>query len=241
MNTIESRKNIGFPSRQEQWCESPALYDDHTLKIAGHPVMEDWEQGYMDMLASIASSNGGKVLELGYGMGLSAAAIQAHPIESHFVIECHPDVVRKAVTDFKVAIDLSKMHVYSGFWQDVTPTLASGTFDGILFDTYPLREEEIHGNHFWFFKEAFRLLKPGGILTYYSDEAITLPESHVQKLIDAGFKRKDINLQVCEVHPPADCEYWQAHSIVAPIVRKAAAPRLSLVNRRRRETVEGCR
>ncbi|MEJ0073299.1 MAG: class I SAM-dependent methyltransferase [Candidatus Saccharibacteria bacterium] len=239
MDTVESRKKIGFPSKQEEWCESPALFDEHTLRIAGHPVMEDWEQNYMDMLGSIATSGGGKVLELGYGLGLSAAAIQAHDIESHFVIECHPDVIRKAVTDFKVAIDMSKMHVYSGFWQDVTPTLASGIFDGILFDTYPLREEEIHGNHFWFFKEAYRLLKPGGILTYYSDEALHIPPSHVQKLVDAGFRRRDVSFQVCDVNPPADCEYWQANTIVAPIVRKAPTVRLPLVSRRHRETVKG--
>jgi guanidinoacetate N-methyltransferase len=239
MDTVETRKNIGFPSKQEQWCEAPAIYDEHTLRIAGHPVMEDWEQNYMDVLGVIAAGAGGRVLELGYGMGLSSAAIQAHDIDSHIVIECHPDVIRKAVTDFKPSIDNGKMHVYSGFWQDVTPTLASGIFDGILFDTYPLKEEEIHGNHFWFFEEAFRLLKPGGILTYYSDEATHLSDPHVQKLVDAGFKRKDIAFEICEVVPPADCEYWQASTIVAPIIRKAPEKKsLNPIQLRRRDSVK---
>jgi guanidinoacetate N-methyltransferase len=220
MDTVQSRKNIGFPSRQEEWCEAPAVYDEHTLRIAGHPVMEDWERGYMDMLAAIASSNEGNVLELGYGMGLSAASIQAHNIKSHFVIECHPDVVKKCVSDFRAAVDGGKLHVYSGFWQDVTPTLQSGIFDGILFDTYPLKEEEIHGNHFWFFREAHRLLKPGGVLTYYSDEVNSLSEPHIAKLMEAGFQKHNIDFRVCEVTPPADCEYWQAPTIVAPIIRK---------------------
>ena len=127
MDTVESRKKIGFPTELQEWCEAPAQYDDHTLKIAGHPVMEDWEQGYMDMLAIIATSKGGRILELGFGMGLSAAAIQAHDIETHVVIECHPDVVRKAVTDFRAAIDTGRLHVYSGFWHEVTPMLASNS------------------------------------------------------------------------------------------------------------------
>ncbi len=238
MDTVESRKKIGFPTAQEQWAEAPAIYDEHTLRIAGHPVMEDWEQGYMDMLGAIAASKGGRVLELGYGMGLSSTAIQSHPIDSHIVIECHPDVIKKAVSDCKPALDNGRMHIYSGFWEDVTPTLASSIFDGILFDTYPLKEEEIHGQHFWFFKEAYRLLKPGGILTYYSDEATHLSKPHVQKLVNAGFRRKDINFRICQVNPPVDCEYWQDQTIVAPIVQKAPERRLPFVQRRRRETIK---
>lgn len=239
MDTIQSRKDIGFPSEKEEWCEAPAVYDEHTLRIAGHPVMEDWEQNYMDKLGVIAASNGGRVLELGYGMGLSAGAIQSHPISSHIVIECHPDVVHKCITDFKPAIDSGRMHIYSGFWQDVTPTLASGIFDGILFDTYPLKEEEIHGNHFWFFKEAFRLLKPGGILTYYSDEVDSLSEPHIARLVDAGFRRRDISWDICDVRPPEDCEYWQAPTIVAPVIRKMGYSRTLLpIRGGRRETVK---
>jgi guanidinoacetate N-methyltransferase len=226
IDTVETRKQIGFPTRQEEWCEQPAQYDEHTLRIAGHPVMEDWEQNYMDMLGAIAASQGGQVLELGYGMGLSSGAIQSHDIDSHIVIECHPDVIQKCVSDFRAAFDNRRMHLYSGFWQDVTPNLADETFDGILFDTYPLREEEIHGNHFWFFKEAFRLLKPGGVLTYYSDEVDHLPKPHVDKLVEAGFRERDIAFDVCGVVPPADCEYWQASTIVAPIIRKAPATRV---------------
>jgi guanidinoacetate N-methyltransferase len=239
MDTVKSRKSIGFPSRQEEWCEAPAVYDEHTLRIAGHPVMEDWEKNYMDMLAAIAASKGGTVLELGYGMGLSATAIQTHNIGSHVVIECHPDVIQRCISDFKPAIDRGGMHIYSGFWQDVTPTLQPNLFNGILFDTYPLDEKEIHANHFWFFKEAFRLLKPGGILTYYSDEATGIEGLHRKKLLEAGFRDKDIKFDICSVSPPDDCEYWQDSTILAPIIRKAPALRVYSMRRRFREPVKG--
>ncbi len=204
----------------DHWGHAPAIYDAHTLKIADRDVMEDWEQGYMEHLASIATANGGAVLELGYGMGISAAAIQAQDISSHTIIECHPDVVRRCVTDFKEAFIDSSMRLYTGFWQNVTPTLRSEIFDGILFDTYPIKEEEHIGPHMWFFEEAFRLLKPGGILTYYSDEATHFKPMHLDRLASAGFTEEGIGLELCEVSPPEGCEYWQEDTIVVPIVRK---------------------
>ncbi len=36
-----------------------AMFPDGNLSIAGHSVMEDWEDSYMPELAQIATSNGG--------------------------------------------------------------------------------------------------------------------------------------------------------------------------------------
>jgi guanidinoacetate N-methyltransferase len=221
MFTVKTRITIGFPKRRIDWAKARAVFDKHALRIAGHPVMEDWENGYMRSLAKIASSNGGKVLEVGYGLGLSARAIQDNGIKNHYIIECHPDVVARSVKDLRENISKNTVHVLSGFWEDITPMLASKSFDGILFDTYPLSEEEIHGNHFWFFEEAHRLLKPGGVLTYYSDEAKGFSQKHLAKLKNAGFRNANINYKICKVNPPKNCEYWQDNTILAPIVKKS--------------------
>lgn len=220
LDTIQSRIQIGFPKQKKDFAKSPAIYSKHTLKIAGHPVMEDWELPYMKKLATIATSNKGTILELGYGLGLSAKAIQSKEISSHYIIECHPDVIAKCIKDFHTAIRNNRLHIVSGFWQDITPLLADATFDGILFDTYPLSEEEIHSNHFWFFDEAYRLLKSNGILTYYSDEVSHFSKKHLDKLKAAGFKKENINFEICEVDPPEDCEYWQSKTILVPIIKK---------------------
>lgn len=220
IKTVLSRMKIGFPKDKSAWTRAKAVYSKHTLKIAGHPVMEDWENGYMKKLAEVATSKKGTILEVGFGLGLSAKAIQAKDIKTHYVIECHPEVIKKCENDFKKAIRNGRLHVLEGFWQDVTPILKKNTFDGILFDTYPLKKAEIHSNHFWFFKEAHRILKPGGVLTYYSDEEIEISPKHLQKLLDAGFKKKNIKFEICKVDPPKDCEYWQAKTMVVPIVTK---------------------
>ena len=221
LDTVKTRLEIGFPGKMEDFAKAPAIYDKHTLHILDHPVMEDWEKPYMERLADIATENGGDVLEVGYGMGISARAIQSHPIKSHSIIECNLGVAAKCLEEFPDAIASGKIKVLNGFWQKITPILGSETFDGILFDTYPLTDKEIHSNHFPFFVEAHRLLKPGGVLTYYSDESEKFSESHLATLFKAGFKKEDISSEICPVEPPEDCQYWQDKTIMVPIVRKS--------------------
>lgn len=213
--TVESRKSIGFKNRSA-WKEARATFDEHTLKIQGHPVMEDWEDGYMKTLAHIASYRGGVILEVGFGMGISASYIQKHPIDKHIIVEANRDVYKELLLFAKN----SRHPVYPlfGFWEEVTSMLSDGSITGILFDTYPLAENEIHKNHFPFFKEAHRLLANGGTLTYYSDEIEDFSDTHLKFLEEAGFKK--IDKVICSVTPPTNCEYWTSKTILAPKIEK---------------------
>ena len=214
--TFRNRLRIGFSYCYDKWKNSPVSCNGHNLKIENHPVMEDWEDNYMKELAGIVCARGGDILEVGFGMGISAGYIQKHDISSHTVIEANGSIYGDLLSFARSASHPVKP--LFGFWQEVVPNIRTGSFDGILFDTYPLTEEEVHKNHFFFFKEAYRLLKSGGILTYYSDEIDRFSPEHLKKLREAGFR--NIDSRVCLVNPQKGCEYWQSDRILAPIITK---------------------
>jgi len=214
--TLQERLVIGFDGVKDRWKAAEAEFDQDTLTILGHPVMERWEDGYMRTLAEIAGRNKGRVLEVGFGMGISAGYLQEQAVAEHWIIEANAGVL-EAGRAF-AAKATSPVTLLHGFWEDIVPKLANASFDGILFDTYPLSAEEVHKNHFTFFREAHRLLKPGGVLTYYSDEVSGFSPEHLRALRVAGFAA--IDGAVCAVEPPADCKYWTSKTILAPIVTK---------------------
>ncbi|MDO8183660.1 MAG: class I SAM-dependent methyltransferase [bacterium] len=215
--THKTRLAIGF-SNPESWKKASAIFDEHTLKICGHPVMEDWEVPYMKELAKIATSKGGVILEVGFGMGIAASFIQQADITNHIIVEANHEVAERARLFSKTAN--STVEIKEGLWEEVIDQIPNNSVDGILFDTYPLSESEIHQNHFSFFKSAFKKLKIGGILTYYSDEIKSYHSNHWQKLIEAGFSKNNIKSKIIDVNPPADCQYWYSKTILAPIVIK---------------------
>jgi guanidinoacetate N-methyltransferase len=129
--TYKNRLNIGFVSDYSRWREAPAQFSNHALEINGHPIMEDWEAEYMRVLADIACSKGGIILEIGFGMGISARFMQSHNIDEHLIIESNRDVF-KTLTDF-AAISPTTIRPLYGFWQELTPSLLSGSLNGILF------------------------------------------------------------------------------------------------------------
>ena len=180
--------------------------------------MESWETPYMQKLARIATQSGGTVLEVGFGMGISSRFIQRYKVQHHIIIEMN-NVVAQRATEFAKR-SARPVTVLEGFWEDVIRKIPDDSVDGILFDTYPLRESEVHKNHFPFFRIAYRKLKPGGTFTYYSDEIEDFHTKHIEKLVKAGFKRRNIDSVVVAVRPPKHCLYWKSNKILAPIIKK---------------------
>ena len=205
--------------------------------IGDQEVMAAWERPYMKVLAAIAcrlpytqlpaNRRAGKVLEVGFGMGISADYIQKHKPQEHVIIEAHPEVYAKAVEwareqRQKAAARWEKppnIHVIHGFWEDVVPKLRSNYFTGILFDTYPLSFKEVHRNHYPFIPHAHRILATDGVFTYYSDEIDTLSRRHQKALQEAGFIW--IGGEPVRVKPPKECKYWKHQMVVAPFMLKS--------------------
>lgn len=207
---------IGF--KKNDWKDAKANFTKHKLKILGEPVMEDWETPYMKELSDIACKNGGTILELGYGMGISANFIENNKIKKHIIIEANHDVAEMAREFAKES--KHEVVVLEGLWEDVINKVKNNSVDGILFDTYPLSDKELYQNHFFFFPYAYKKLKKNGMFTYYSDEIKDFGVIHLKKIKEAGFNLKQVNKKIVSVNTPPNCEYWKANTFLVPIIIK---------------------
>jgi protein arginine N-methyltransferase 2 len=94
-------------------------------------VMMDWEDSIMQTSANYVCQNGGDILEIGFGMGISANYIQANSINSHTIVEIHPDILNKA---YEWAEGKDNVNVVAGDWYSSLSVL--GTYDGIFYDAF---------------------------------------------------------------------------------------------------------
>ena len=222
---------------KQDWNKAEPTFTDGNehLMIFGKPVMERWETPLMYKLAEIVTSRGGRVLEVGFGLSISASRIQSFDIDEHVIIEGN-NIVFDQLEKWSSTAP-RPVQCLRGLWQDIAPTLPDGTFDGILYDAYALSEETFHTHYFDFIKgHGYRLLKPGGILTYcnvssadelmktgkYSDIGKLFQETQLPYLLEAGFVKENITIEAFPVSPPPECRYYSCHQAIAPTIVKPA-------------------
>lgn len=98
-----------------------------------HCVMHVCETSIMKKQAEIATKNGGNILEVGFGLHISADFITSNPnVTSYTVIEIHPEQYERALEWAKTKT--IPIRVILGDWIDVLPLL-NEKFDGVFFDT----------------------------------------------------------------------------------------------------------
>ena len=122
-------------------------------------VMMDWEDELMSASAAYVTENGGDILEIGFGMGISAGYIQSHSINSHTIVENHPQIIPKAI---EWASNKSNVTIVSQSWYDVKESL--GTFDGLFYDTYD------DGDSIYFSSSLSELTRNGTKVTWWNNE-----------------------------------------------------------------------
>ena len=111
---------------------SDGIYITETMNM-GDAVMHIGEKELMKELANLVTKNGGHILEIGFGMHLSADEIQLKEnVRSHTIIEVHPEVYKKALDWSK---NKPNTKIILGDWIDIIPKLNS-KYDGILHDTH---------------------------------------------------------------------------------------------------------
>ena len=132
--------------------------DGRLLDQDGRAVMMDWEKPIMDKSAEIICRNGGRVLNVGFGMGIIDTAIENYPIQEHWIIEPHLDVFTKMMDDgWHLKPHVKILH---GDWQWFMKYLPK--FDGIYIDTWDEEVDDFHRN-------VPNMLKPNGIYSYFNN------------------------------------------------------------------------
>ena len=163
--------------------EDKIYYEDSGMTLE---VMMNWEDDIMKASADYICGNGGDILEIGFGMGISANYIQANSINSHTIIENHPQIIEKA----KVwAEGKSNVTIIEGDWHDVKDSLS--TYDGIFYDTW--------GEEDWsrFATALSPLTKSRTKVTWWNNniDASTIHD------IDG------VEYEVINVNPPSNCYF----------------------------------
>ena len=93
-------------------------------------VMMNWEAPIMEKSAEFICHNKGDILEIGFGMGICSDYIQAQGVNSHTIVEIHPQIIERLNT---WASGKSNVTDVEGDWDSVS---GLGTYDGIFIDTY---------------------------------------------------------------------------------------------------------
>lgn len=178
-DTTQSDLNMNMPASHEP-CTKPDYLQHQNVRYNAantllldnddDAVMMEWERPLMNAHADILTHNNGttkhnkkRVLNIGFGLGIIDTALQTYEPSLHIIIEAHPTVYQKMISDGWDA--KPNVRICFGRWQDELPKLIDEgiVLDGIFYDTY--------GEHFTdledFHEMMVRVLsKPDGIYSF---------------------------------------------------------------------------
>jgi len=155
---------MSYISSSLKFYNNKIVVEDTGSDYNGIEVMMDWEDSIMSASAAYVTQNGGDILEIGFGMGISANYIQSHSISSHTIIENHPQIITKAV---EWASGKSNVTIISRSYQDIIGSL--GTYDGIFYDAFG--DENVNN----FSSSLSSLTKSGTKVTFFWQNDDTEP------------------------------------------------------------------
>ena len=168
--------------------------DDKITTNDGREVMMSWETPIMEKSAEYICESKGDILEIGFGMGICSDYIQAQGVNSHTIVEIHPQIIEK----LKIwAEDKDNVIIVEGNWNDVELEI----YDGIFIDTY--------GDEDWKKFKSFALVKgkEGAKVTYWNSKA---EENNEYSFDNISFE------QVLTI--PDDNEYFTSNTYYMPRV-----------------------
>ncbi|KAF9287801.1 hypothetical protein BGZ74_001006 [Mortierella antarctica] len=160
--SADKKKQEDVPNAE--YLAQPLQYTDdgdRLLDADKNGVMMGWELPLMIRHAEVISpSEGLRVLNVGFGLGLIDKELQKRSPAQHTIIEAHPDVYAKMLRD---GWDKKPgVKILFGRWQDVVDQLE--VYDGIFFDTFGEFYEDLRSFH----EIVPNHLEEGGIYSYFN-------------------------------------------------------------------------
>lgn len=126
--------NMEYQNKNLIFESNSIYYLDETSPTGKREVMMSWEDNIMSASAKYVAENGGNILEIGFGMGISANYIQSYSPTSHIIVEIHPQIIPIAQA---WAEGKSGVQILQGDWYEIRELITqNGLYDGIFHDTY---------------------------------------------------------------------------------------------------------
>jgi guanidinoacetate N-methyltransferase len=141
--------------------DKEVLFNDSNILLKGSLnkyVMMDWETDLMKHHALRVTQNKGDILEIGFGMGISANFIQQFGCKTHTIVEVNPQILQRL---YRWAEDKPNVIIIEGDWYESLDNIGIRKYDGIWYDAdckYIMKVKSLLVDSF---------LKPGGIFTYF--------------------------------------------------------------------------
>ena len=152
---------------------------DILLQNNNFQVMMHWEEPYMQACIDKLKPYG-RVLEVGFGMALSATHIQTYEdVEEHTIIECDPIVQQKASSFLE---KYPKAKIEKGAWQDVLSGL--GEFDCVFFDDAPNGPNRFRSGHEFIQDVLLNHSHIGTRIVFYSEVILEINTDYVSYDVD---------------------------------------------------------
>ena len=111
--------------------------------LDNYQTMMSWEKPYMEKCVEVLKPHG-DVLEIGFGMGYSATAINKYPLRSYTVLEKDEQVIKK-FNKWKLKQKNKNIKLIKGLWQYTVPFL-NKKYDCIFFDDSPSHEINLNND-----------------------------------------------------------------------------------------------
>ena len=179
---------------------------DEQLELCGAPaegassvVMMAWERPYMEALVdALEITPADTVLEVGYGLGFSCAAIQRRRPRRHVVVECDPGV-RARILDDGVEVVAATWQAYLA--RPAPDPISFNLFSRVFFDDFPIVATPSRGSRWRTFLEAVRpLLHKGARVVGYCCDV-----ERLRAALPLGYSL--VGITPFQLKPPADCPY----------------------------------